>query len=108
MGVIDTTTFAQLCETTDAGFVRELVQTFLDDAPQLLATLRSSASSGDATAFRRAAHSLKSNCDTFGAMHLAMLARDLESRGLDAATRLGEVEQAYASAAAELKGLAHG
>ena len=105
MGVIDSTTFAQLRESTDADFVAELVQTFLHDAPQLIAALRSSATSGDAIAFRRAAHSLKANCNTFGAMQLAVLARDLESRGLPAAAHLDALEREYASAAAELKGL---
>ena len=35
-----------------------------------------------AVAFRRAAHSLKSNANTFGATGLGMLARDLELKGV--------------------------
>ena len=38
----------------------------------------------DADRFRRAAHSLKSNSNTFGALRLAALARELELNGLDA------------------------
>ena len=41
---------------------------------------------GDAERFRRAAHSLKSNSNTFGALALGALARELELGGLDAAT----------------------
>ena len=66
-----------------AEFVVDLVQAFLDDAPALLGSLRSAMAAGDATAFRRAAHSLKSNSLTFGAGQLATLARDLESRAAE-------------------------
>jgi len=108
MAVIDSTTYAQLCETTGAEFVAELVETFLDDAPRLIATLRSAAGAKDAAAFRRAAHTLKSNSNTFGAVALAALARDLENRGIAAAGEIDALEQAYALAAAELRGLANG
>jgi HPt (histidine-containing phosphotransfer) domain-containing protein len=47
--------------------VRELVDTFLAEAPSMLADLRESLASGEAERFRRAAHSLKSNGNTFGA-----------------------------------------
>lgn len=108
MPAIDASTFAQLCEETGAEFVNELIETFLDDAPRLIASLRSAAATGDAIAFRRAAHSLKSNSNTFGALQLAATARDLEGAGLDAAVRIDSLEQSYAAAAAELKGLARG
>jgi HPt (histidine-containing phosphotransfer) domain-containing protein len=108
MNAIDPIAFRQLCESTDAGFVNELVETFLDDAPKLIATLRSTAADPDAGAFRRAAHTLKSNSSTFGASALAAIARDLESRGPEAASQLGALEQAYALAARELRALADG
>jgi len=121
---IDTAIFAELQDTAGADFVAELVDTFLDEAPQMLAELRaaqscrsspsspSSASSPlspSVDAFRRAAHSLKSNSQTFGALPLAELARALELGGLPAdATPLAALEAEYARAAAALQGLARG
>jgi len=48
----------------------------------MLAELRATAATGRPEAFRRAAHSLKSNANTFGATHLGTLARDLELNGV--------------------------
>ena len=80
---IDRATFDALKETAGAEFVRELVETFLDDAPRMLEDLRSALAANDADRFRRAAHSLKSNSNTFGALPLAALARSLELGGID-------------------------
>jgi histidine phosphotransfer protein HptB len=68
---------------------------------------------GNAERFRRAAHSLKSNGRTFGAVNLTALAREFELKGLDAeASRdvagLAALEAEYARAAAELKALRNG
>ena len=113
MSHIDRTVFAELQETAGADFVTELVDTFLDDAPALIAELRAARAAADAERFRRAAHSLKSNGNTFGALALAGKARELEMRGLatDAATdaaAIAEIDTAFADAAAELKSLSHG
>jgi HPt (histidine-containing phosphotransfer) domain-containing protein len=75
---IDAATFAELQESAGADFVKELVQTFLEEAPAMLSELRESLAAGQADAFRRAAHSLKSNSLTFGALALAALARELD------------------------------
>jgi HPt (histidine-containing phosphotransfer) domain-containing protein len=79
---IDLATFRELQETAGAEFVGELVGTFLEEAPVMLADLRASLAAGDADRFRRAAHSLKSNSNTFGAHALGALAKDLELSGL--------------------------
>ena len=50
----------------------------------MLAELRHARADGNAERFRRAAHSLKSNANTFGAVSLAAQARELELKGLDA------------------------
>ena len=115
---IDTTIFAELQDTAGADFVAELVDTFLDEAPTMLAEMRAALSSGSspsspsgqaAAAFRRAAHSLKSNSQTFGALPLAELARALELGGLPAdAAPLAELEAEYARAATTLQALARG
>ena len=100
-------TFAELQATAGADFVRELVDTFLEEAPPMLAELRATVAAANADAFRRAAHSLKSNASTFGAATLAAMARDLELQGLAAATpaSLAALAQQYDAAAAELKAL---
>ena len=111
--VIDSATFAELQETAGADFVAELVDTFLEDAPSLLTELRSARAAADADRFRRAAHSLKSNSHTFGASALGAMARELELNGLAAEpardlAAIDAIDSAFASAAAELKGLRHG
>lgn len=104
---IDPAAFAELQASAGTDFVRELVDTFLEEAPPMLAELGESLAAGRAEAFRRAAHSLKSNASTFGALSLAAAARDLELQGLEAATpaALAALAQRYEAAAAELKAL---
>ena len=62
----------------DPVFVRELISTFLNDAPGLVGTLRSSLEQRNSEELRRAAHTLKSNGRTFGAIELASLSEELE------------------------------
>jgi len=107
---IDAATFADLQATAGEDFVRELVDTFLEEAPLMLDALRSALAAGNADAFRRAAHSLKSNSDTFGAFALGALARELELKGLDHAQQtqrstppLQPLEHEYARVAAALR-----
>ena len=107
--VIDKETFAALQEAAGAEFVVELVDTFLEEAPAMLAEMRTSQAAGAADAFRRAAHSLKSNSNTFGATRLGELARALELGGLIADTApLDALEAEYQRAAAALKGMCGG
>jgi HPt (histidine-containing phosphotransfer) domain-containing protein len=108
---IDAATFAELQESAGADFVKELVQTFLEEAPAMLAELREALAAGHADAFRRAAHSLKSNSLTFGALALAALARELELGGLDAARQsnvLDPLAAEYARVARALEALCRG
>jgi HPt (histidine-containing phosphotransfer) domain-containing protein len=79
---IDRATFDDLKETAGAEFAVELVDTFLAEAPVMLEELHGALLAGDADRFRRTAHSLKSNCNTFGALPLAVMARQLELEGL--------------------------
>jgi histidine phosphotransfer protein HptB len=80
--VIDPHIFDELQANAGADFVLELVDTFAEEAPRLLAELRSALAVDAAERFRRAAHSLKSNSSTFGATRLATMARALELGGL--------------------------
>ena len=98
-------TFAELQATAGEDFARELVDTFLEEAPTMLAELREALAGRNADAFRRAAHSLKSNSLTFGALALGALARELELKGLSDAAPLALIEQEYARAAAALTAL---
>ena len=106
---IDLATFEELKASAGDDFVVEPVGTFLEEAPQMLAELRSAREAGAAERFRRAAHSLKSNSNTFGAVRLGAMARDLELGALPAdAAPLDAIEAAYARTAAALKGLCGG
>ena len=107
---IDLAVFEELRDTAGADFVAELVGTFFEEAPLLVAELREAWAAGATQRFQRAAHSLKSNAHTFGGNELGGLARELELGGLDSASdeRLLALEAAYARAAAALKELQHG
>lgn len=76
--VIDLSTFDSLKEIGGAEFINELIDTFLDDAPNMFEQMQTALTAKDADSFRRAAHSLKSNANTFGATKLAALAKELE------------------------------
>lgn len=65
----------------DQDFLAELIDTYLADAPSLIAAMRDAAAAGDSEALRRGAHSLKSNSASFGAETLARLSRELEELG---------------------------
>ena len=84
-GLIDEAVLARLADGTggDEGFVSELIEQFVADAPRLVAAARAGLDAGDAAEVRRAAHTLKSNAATFGAHALAGRSRELE----DAAKR---------------------
>ena len=107
---IDSAVFSELRSTTGAEFVAELVGTFCEDAAGMLVQLREAADAGDAAKYKRAAHSLKSNANTFGAARLAALAREIELGGLspDAATKIADLGAEFERAAGRLKELAHG
>ena len=107
--VIDPATLAELRDAAGAEFVNELIATFFEEAPGLLAELRAAWVARSAERFRRAAHSIKSNASTFGAGQLAAMARQLELGGLPADTAaLDALEREYQRAAAALKELRHG
>jgi HPt (histidine-containing phosphotransfer) domain-containing protein len=104
---IDHATFDALKELMGAEFTHDLVATFLQEAPPMLEDLRAAFAAGDAEKFRRAAHSLKTNGNTFGALTLGGMARELELAGLPAvraagAQRIDAVAAEYARVAAAL------
>jgi CheY-like chemotaxis protein/HPt (histidine-containing phosphotransfer) domain-containing protein len=70
--VLDPAALAQLLEIIggEPAYLHELIDSFLEDAPQLIADIEQGMAHGDATAVRLAAHSLKANAADFGAMQL--------------------------------------
>ena len=104
---IDPATFKELQDTAGADFVKELIDAFLEEAPVMLGDMRAALAAKDADRFRRAAHSLKSNSNTFGALGLGAVARELELGGLDPVLAAGPraleaLAQEYSRVAAAL------
>jgi len=92
----------------DREFLAELLQTYFDDAPRLLEAMHAALSAGSAEEFRRAAHSLKSNSASFGAMPLSRMSKELEDMGragtLDGAGKgVAAAEAEYARVKAALE-----
>ena len=93
---IDLAVFGNLREMMGADFMVELVDTYLQDSPEMLAQMHQALDAQDAESFRRAAHSLKSNSANFGAMQLSALARELEMMGRE--NRLGQAGETLVKA----------
>ncbi|HET7096258.1 MAG TPA: Hpt domain-containing protein [Casimicrobiaceae bacterium] len=94
---IDRATFDELKDTAGADFVVELIDTFLVEGPAMLDELRRALAAKEADTFRRTAHSLKSNSNTFGALTLGAMARELELSGMDPAKANDEKLDALAA-----------
>jgi CheY-like chemotaxis protein/HPt (histidine-containing phosphotransfer) domain-containing protein len=84
---LDAAAVDSLRELGGDGFLTEVIDAFLGDAPTLVAALRASQEGGDPEVLRRTAHTLKSNGQTFGAAGFSELCRELEQRAKN-----GEVE----------------
>jgi HPt (histidine-containing phosphotransfer) domain-containing protein len=81
--VVDERVLNEVMQSTgdDIGFVRELIQTYLADAPAQLEAMTAAVEADDADALVRPAHTLKSSSATVGAMRLSSVARELEMAG---------------------------
>lgn len=106
--VIDKATLDNLVAATDEEFVAELIETFLEDSPELIAQLKQSLNENDSPAFQRAAHTLKSNSASFGAMNLSEMAKELEMMGKSedlsqALEKIAILESEYALVEKELR-----
>jgi len=89
--------------------LKKVIDMFLRDAPERIATIRDAVMSGNATTIQRTAHSLKSSSATVGAMALSSLCKELESMGgtntVDHAPELlSRVEAEYRAVEAALHG----
>ncbi len=92
--------FAETMGDDDPGFVQEMIDEFLADAPALVAAMRDGLATVDAEGVRRAAHTLKSNANTFGAHDLGTRCAALESQAKEGdltgvATELAAIAKAW-------------
>jgi HPt (histidine-containing phosphotransfer) domain-containing protein len=111
-GVLDPAALAELQESVgdDPEFLIQFIDTFLGNAPQLLAGLRQALEQEDAARLRLKAHTLKSNSAEFGATTLTTLFRDLENKGqagtlVGAAELIAQAEAEYEQAKAALEAI---
>jgi HPt (histidine-containing phosphotransfer) domain-containing protein len=109
MPIIDQETFNELKQMSGADFINELIDAFLDDAPNMIQNMQTALNTKDRESFRRNAHSLKSNANTFGATELGALAKELEMMGkesnLEVGNRLEALNEAFSKVAEVLKGM---
>ena len=109
MPVIDQATFEELKQMSGEDFINELIDAFLEDGPNMLNNMEIALDAKDVETFRRNAHSLKTNANTFGALELGVQAKELEymarENNLAIGDRLEKLNQAFSIAAAELKGM---
>jgi HPt (histidine-containing phosphotransfer) domain-containing protein len=107
MSVINATIFNELKQMSGEDFINDLIDAFLEDGPNMLNNMQTALETGDVESFRRNAHSLKSNANTFGATELGVQAKELEfmarENNLNVGDRLEKLNQAFSVAAAELK-----
>ena len=106
---IDIATFQELKQISGDDFINELIDAFLDDAPGMINQMEAAVAARDIETFRRNAHSLKSNANTFGATELGALAKELEFMGkegnMDVGNRLDNLKQVLDAVAQELRGM---
>jgi len=106
---IDMNIFNTLKDSTGSDFINDLIDAFLEDAPNLFTQMHSALIAKDSDAFRRAAHTMKSNAATFGAMKLSTLAKELENLGrennLEIGNRLEVMKEAFRQIEIQLKAL---
>jgi len=91
----------------------ELIGSFLEETPSLLADLRRGLENNDVELFRRAAHTIKSSARDFGAIQLSQLSQQMETLSkqdsLDGTTELvAQAETSYQSAKVALEGYIKG
>lgn len=108
---VDRTVLQALKVSVGEDYIGVMLETFLEETPQLMADMHRSLSANDADTFRRAAHSMKSNAATFGATRLSELAKELEIMAKagtlsEVGDRLKVLEEALQSASKEIRDFA--
>lgn len=83
MNSIDPSALNPYMEVMGMPGVVDLLDVFLSSTPELVDSLYTCVSSGDAKLFSRSAHTLKSNSAIFGAQTLSQICLELETAGKD-------------------------
>jgi HPt (histidine-containing phosphotransfer) domain-containing protein len=101
--IIDSQALAKLLETVggDEGFLTELIEAFLEEAPGLLDEMDKAVLDSDAERLRLHAHTLKSNAAQFGATQLSAICLAIEQQAKEQA--LDGVDLLAAQARTELQ-----
>lgn len=76
--VLDDDALDRLLRIGGQGFVIEMIELFLDNAPHRVASARAALEAGDFKTLYRAAHSLKSTSANLGAQRLRLAAERVE------------------------------
>jgi histidine phosphotransfer protein HptB len=109
MPLIDPATFNELKQMSGGDFINELIDAFLDDTPNMIQNMHTALDANDVESFRRNAHSLKSNANTFGALELGILAKELEvmakENNLNVGNRLEVLNEMFGKVAEALQGM---
>jgi signal transduction histidine kinase/sensor domain CHASE-containing protein/DNA-binding response OmpR family regulator len=106
---IDAETFEGLKQMTgnNAEMMAEIIDSYLEDAPQRLSAIALAVEQKDAALLRSTAHSLRSLSVTIGAMPLAQLCSQLEAMGragtISASTLVLQLEKEYQRVEAALQ-----
>lgn len=109
MPLICPSVFEELRQTSGDELLDALIDAFLDEGPKMLAAMQVAHAAADLDAFRRNAHSLKTNAETFGATELAVCAKALEVAAragtIGSAAQMKSLLEAYHAAALALREL---
>ena len=111
--IVDGPTFGGLVEAMGADFIGELIDTYCEETPQLVAEIQRALAEGDADTLRRTAHSIKSSSASFGAIAFSALAREVEMLGkeaklAEAGPKVERLAADYAAVAQALRELQRG
>jgi len=101
---IDHTVLGELRSLQGEGepdLVAELFESFRQEAPTLIASMRTAVTQGNAEKLKQAAHSLKGSSASLGAKPLSALSAEVEKMGragsvTGAAEKIDQIEQEYA------------
>jgi CheY-like chemotaxis protein/HPt (histidine-containing phosphotransfer) domain-containing protein len=90
----------ELQEEGEPDFVQETIRMYLDDAPRMINAIRQAIQQKQPQDLRRAAHTLKGNSNSLGAMQIGRLSLELEKIGRGGTTEgaeplLAELEQEF-------------
>lgn len=108
--IVDPKTWETMKAMVDPAFLSELIDEYLKDTPGQIEQMHRGLTAGDSELVGRAAHTLKSNSASFGALHLAELARDLEMQAKSgslgrAVEKLADIESEFSRLVPALEAL---